>query len=49
MPPARIAQKKNDYNILRDGGMSYGDYVEQLTYRQKQHVLQERQTILEYK
>jgi len=22
----------NDCNVLRDDGMSYGDYVEQLTY-----------------
>ncbi len=30
---ATIVQKLwNDCNVLRDDGMSYGDYVEQLTY-----------------
>jgi len=33
MSPADIVQKLWDYcNVLRDDGMSYGDYVEQLTY-----------------
>lgn len=33
MTPANIVQKLWNYcNILRDDGMSYGDYVEQLTY-----------------
>jgi type I restriction enzyme M protein len=30
--PSTIIQKLwNYYNVLRDDGMSYGDYVEQLT------------------
>jgi len=33
MTPAAIVQKLWNYcNVLRDDGMSYGDYVEQLTY-----------------
>ena len=33
MSPSAIVQKLwNYYNVLRDDGMSYGDYVEQLTY-----------------
>ena len=33
MTPAAIVQKLwNFCNVLRDDGMSYGDYVEQLTY-----------------
>ncbi|OGT91217.1 MAG: hypothetical protein A2286_06540 [Gammaproteobacteria bacterium RIFOXYA12_FULL_61_12] len=33
MNSATIAQKLWNYcNVLRDDGMSYGDYVEQLTY-----------------
>lgn len=33
MSPAQIVQKLWNYcNVLRDDGMSYGDYVEQLTY-----------------
>jgi len=33
MSPAAIVQKLWNYcNVLRDDGMSYGDYVEQLTY-----------------
>ena len=33
MTPASIVQKLWNYcNVLRDDGMSYGDYVEQLTY-----------------
>ena len=29
----QIVQKLRNYcNVLRDGGMSYGDYVEQLMY-----------------
>ncbi len=33
MTPAVIVQKLWNYcNVLRDDGMSYGDYVEQLTY-----------------
>ncbi len=33
MTPATIVQKLWNYcNVLRDDGMSYGDYVEQLTY-----------------
>jgi len=33
MSPAQIEQKLWNYcNVLRDDGMSYGDYVEQLTY-----------------
>ncbi len=33
MTPADIVQKLWNYcNVLRDDGMSYGDYVEQLTY-----------------
>ena len=33
MSPSAIAQKLWNYcNVLRDDGMSYGDYVEQLTY-----------------
>jgi type I restriction enzyme M protein len=31
--PAQLVQKLWNYcNILRDDGLSYGDYVEQLTY-----------------
>lgn len=33
MAPNQIVQKLWNYcNVLRDDGMSYGDYVEQLTY-----------------
>ena len=33
MTPAAIVSKlRNLCNVLRDDGMSYGDYVEQLTY-----------------
>lgn len=33
MSTAQIVQKLWNYcNVLRDDGMSYGDYVEQLTY-----------------
>ena len=33
MNPSNIVQKLWNYcNVLRDDGMSYGDYVEQLTY-----------------
>lgn len=33
MPISSIVQKRWNYcNVLRDDGMSYGDYVEQLTY-----------------
>jgi hypothetical protein len=33
MSPSTIVQKLWNYcNVLRDDGMSYGDYVEQLTY-----------------
>jgi len=33
MTPAALVQKLWNYcNILRDDGLSYGDYVEQLTY-----------------
>jgi type I restriction enzyme M protein len=33
MTSAAIVQKLSNYcNVLRDDGMSYGDYVEQLTY-----------------
>ncbi len=33
MSPPQIVQKLWNYcNVLRDDGMSYGDYVEQLTY-----------------
>jgi len=33
MSPAAIVNKLWNYcNVLRDDGMSYGDYVEQLTY-----------------
>ena len=33
MTPAAIVQKLWNYcNVLRDYGMSYGDYVEQLTF-----------------
>ena len=33
MIPADIVQKLWNYcNVLRDDGMSYGDYIEQLTY-----------------
>jgi len=33
MSPSVIVQKLwNYYNVLRDDGMSYGDYFEQLTY-----------------
>ncbi len=33
MSPNDIVQKLWNYcNVLRDDGMSYGDYVEQLTY-----------------
>ena len=33
MSPAQIVHKLWNYcNVLRDDGMSYGDYVEQLTY-----------------
>ncbi len=27
-----VQRLRNDSNVLRDDGMSYGDYVEQLTY-----------------
>ena len=31
--PAALVQKLWNYcNILRDGGLSYGDYIEQLTF-----------------
>jgi len=31
--PQQIVQKlRNYWNVLRDNGLSYGDYVEQLTY-----------------
>jgi len=34
MNAATLVQKLWNYcNVLRDDGMSYGDYVEQLTYR----------------
>ena len=33
MSPSDITNKLWNYcNVLRDDGMSYGDYVEQLTY-----------------
>jgi type I restriction enzyme M protein len=33
MTPAAIVSKLWNYcNVLRDDGMSYGDYVQQLTY-----------------
>jgi type I restriction enzyme M protein len=33
MSTSTLVQKLwNDCNVLRDDGMSYGDYVEQLTY-----------------
>ena len=33
MSPSAIVQKLWNYcHVLRDDGMSYGDYVEQLTY-----------------
>lgn len=33
MTPSDIVQKLWNYcNVLRDDGMSYGDYVEQLTF-----------------
>jgi hypothetical protein len=33
MSPTQIVQKLWNYcNVLQDDGMSYGDYVEQLTY-----------------
>jgi type I restriction enzyme M protein len=33
MSPSAIVQKLWNYcNVLRDDGMSYGDYVEQLTF-----------------
>ena len=33
MSPSAIVQKLWNYcNVLRDDGMSYGDYVEQLTH-----------------
>ena len=33
MSPSALVQKLWNYcNILRDDGLSYGDYVEQLTY-----------------
>ncbi len=33
MNSATLVQKRwSYYNVLRDDGMSYGDYVEQLTY-----------------
>jgi len=36
MSPADIVQKLWNYcNVLRDDGMSYGDYVEQLTNLEK--------------
>ena len=31
-PKALVAKLWNYCNILRDDGLSYGDYVEQLTY-----------------
>jgi type I restriction enzyme M protein len=34
MSPTAIVQKLWSYcNVLRDDGLSYGDYVEQLTFR----------------
>jgi hypothetical protein len=42
MSSATIVQKLWNYcNVLRDDGMSYGDYVEQLTY-QKTHIVIEK-------
>jgi hypothetical protein len=38
MNSATIVQKLWNYcNVLRDDGMSYGDYVEQLTYPGPEH------------
>ena len=31
-PAAIVSKRWNSCNVLRDDGMSYGDYVEQLTY-----------------
>ena len=37
MNQSNIVQKLWNYcNVLRDDGMSYGDYVEQLTYCKRQ-------------
>jgi type I restriction enzyme M protein len=43
MTPAAIASKLWNYrNVLRDDGMSYGDYVEQFTYLQFLKMADER-------
>ena len=48
MNTATIVQKLWNYcNVLRDDGMSYGDYVEQLTYLLflKMHVTRQSEPI----
>jgi len=37
----------NYWNVLRDNGMSYGDYVEQLTYVLAAEIVQDLQAALE--
>ncbi len=46
MSPTQIIQKLWNYcNVLRDDGMSYGDYVEQLTYLLFLKMADERTTL----
>ncbi len=45
--PSQIVQKLWNYcNVLRDEGMSYGDYVEQLTYLLFLKMVDERTRLL---
>jgi type I restriction enzyme M protein len=47
MTPAAIVSKLWNYcNVLRDDGMSYGDYVEQLTYLLFLKMADERTSVL---
>lgn len=47
MNTAAIVQKLwNYYNVLHDDGMSYGGYVEQLTYRLFLKIADERTKLL---
>jgi type I restriction enzyme M protein len=46
--PTQLVQKLWNYcNILRDDGLSYGDYVEQLTYLLFARATRLRQSILQ--
>ena len=48
MQHSAIVQKLwNFCNVLRDGGMSYGDYVEQLTYLLFLKMADERDSMVE--